>query len=1114
MTNAHRGNDQAFLLKLSDTLRAETSVEAVGNRAIQLMAQQLKADRVYLVTLNPNDDTVVVTHETWRSDMPPLRGSYRSSDFPTAIQEIFQRTIVYSDVRTDARLTELDRLSFAGLDAVGFMAASVRRGSQIMIWAAGVVSSEPRAWTAAEVALFEDAVERTWAAVERAQADEALRRSEERFRALLTASSDVVYQMSADWQQMQYLVGKEFLLDSQTLNNSWLEHYIPAQDQASVQAVIQAAIDTKSPFALEHRVIQADGQIGWTASQAIPLLDEHGQIQVWFGTASNITTRKQAELALRDSEARLQLALGAAELGTFIWHLAEDRTEADARARAHFGLAPDTEATLAESLANIFHPEDGPHYVAAIAQAADPAGTGTLHQEFRIRRLDGERWMSVIATTVFEGSPPVATRITGVLADITERKHREANLAFLAEVSRELEQLTSIDETMNALGAKIAQHLDLSACVFAELYEGAQPGDLTAILSHGWHCPDVPSLLGTYRMAEFMTPELMQLCLAGKAVVIRDVFEDPRTDGEQYAALHIGSFVSMPLVRDGAWRFLLVVYRTAPHDWSPVEIDLTRELTSRIWTQLERERVAEALRQSEKRWRLAIEATELATWEWNLDTNEVYWNEQHFRLFGMEPQPQPLTPEVFINHVHPSERERVGHLLQKAIAERSIYNTEFCARLEDGSTRWMSGYGRIVEERDGKPLRMSGVMFDVDERRRAEDALRTADQRKDEFLAMLAHELRNPMSTLRSGLQILAITDGKDQTSSETIAMMNRQTDHLVRLVDDLLDVSRISQGKIELKKSRVNLVDLVSQAAQAVQGFYQEQGRRLSVELPTAPIYIEGDGARLTQVVTNLLTNGARYTGKNGQVWLSLDQQGGRNVPAAPAYRGNRASPTDRQEAVLRVRDNGIGLTAEQQVTIFELFVQVDNSLARSKGGLGLGLTLVKRLVELHGGQVDAQSEGLGKGSTFHVHLPTLTPAPQPSLSPVKGQPDEIPTQRILVVDDNADAALTLSMLLRLKGYEVHTRTSGQAGLDAAEGLHPAAILLDIGMPGMDGYETCRLLREQSWGRSVVVIALSGYGQEEDRQRTKAAGFDGHLVKPVDLGALLVFLTSLLPTH
>jgi len=495
--------------------------------------------------------------------------------------------------------------------------------------------------------------------------------------------------------------------------------------------------------------------------------------------------------------------------------------------------------------------------------------------------------------------------------------------------------------------------------------------------------------------------------------------------------------------------------------------------------------------ESEKRLRLAIEATELATWEWNLETNQVYWNEQHFRLFGMTPRPNPLSPEEFMNHVHPRDQPRIHDLLARAIAERSVYDTEFCAVREDGSQRWMSGYGRVTEEREGRPIRMSGVMFDVDERRRAEDALKAADQRKDEFLAMLAHELRNPMATIRSGLQVLSITGGDDEITRTTITRMNRQTDQLVRMMDDLLDVSRISRGRIELQPERVDLVTLVGQAVESLQTQFMQQGKVLQVSLPSAALELEGDATRLTQIVTNLLTNSLRYTGEDGQVWLSLHQES--------------------TEAMLQVRDNGIGLAEDHLSTIFELFVQVDNSVARSKGGLGLGLTLVKRLVELHGGRVDVQSDGLGQGSTFTVYLPTLTTAALPPAPPAPAAANIDQSPRIVVVDDNADAAYTIAMLLKLKGYNVTTRNSGRAGIEAAEEIRPAAILLDLGMPELDGYATCRMIRQQSWGQDVVVLALTGYGQPEDRERTQAAGFDGHLVKPVDLPTLIKLLSDLL---
>ncbi|PQA56905.1 PAS domain-containing hybrid sensor histidine kinase/response regulator [Siphonobacter curvatus] len=491
----------------------------------------------------------------------------------------------------------------------------------------------------------------------------------------------------------------------------------------------------------------------------------------------------------------------------------------------------------------------------------------------------------------------------------------------------------------------------------------------------------------------------------------------------------------------------------------------------------------EAVRQQlETRTRLAVEAAEMATWEWHLPTDQVYWNEQHYHLLGLEVRSGIEESGLFLSHIHPEDQEPITSQLNQTIKQRVPYDEQFRIVREDGQVRWMSGYGKVTPEHDGVPVQLSGVMFDITDRKAAEESLREAARRKDEFLAMLAHELRNPMSTIRNGLQVLSLTTTTDSNAQRILEMMNRQTDHLVRLVDDLLDVSRISQGKIELRKERVNLIELVKQAVDAANPLYQSKQRHLHVSLPVTPIFMEGDDTRLIQMVTNLLTNGVRYTLAEGQVWLSLEHQG--------------------QQAILQVRDNGIGLTREQQASIFDLFVQVDHSLARSQGGLGVGLTVVKRLVEMHGGRIDVQSPGLGQGSTFTIYLPTLEIQRTKEITP---HTHEAVTQyRILIVDDNPDACLTLRMYLELKGYEVHTENSGHAGIKAAERVRPDAILLDIGMPGLDGYETCRLIRQQSWGESILLIALTGYGQFEDKQRTLEAGFDEHLVKPVKLELLM----------
>jgi signal transduction histidine kinase len=359
--------------------------------------------------------------------------------------------------------------------------------------------------------------------------------------------------------------------------------------------------------------------------------------------------------------------------------------------------------------------------------------------------------------------------------------------------------------------------------------------------------------------------------------------------------------------------------------------------------------------------------------------------------------------------------------------------------------------------------------------------IRENDLRKDEFLAMLAHELRNPLAPIRTGLDLL------DAGGSEAaiIEPMRRQVEHLVRLVDDLLDVSRITRGTIDLQREVIDLRRIVNGAVETSRPLLEAHEHSLTISLPNEPLIVDGDPVRLTQILTNLLNNAARYTPDGGHISLSASREG--------------------SDVVLRVHDTGAGITGEMLSKIFDLFVQADRSLDRAKGGLGIGLTLVRRLVEMHGGSVQAFSEGAGCGSEFQVRLPLCDESVESS--PVGEDSSAAglePVQcRILVVDDNVDAASTLGMLLRLDGHEVRLAHDGVAALAVAEQFAPEVVLLDIGLPKLDGYEVARRLREQPGGEDALLIAISGYGQEEDRRRAQQAGFDHHLTKPVDFAVL-----------
>jgi two-component system, sensor histidine kinase len=360
----------------------------------------------------------------------------------------------------------------------------------------------------------------------------------------------------------------------------------------------------------------------------------------------------------------------------------------------------------------------------------------------------------------------------------------------------------------------------------------------------------------------------------------------------------------------------------------------------------------------------------------------------------------------------------------------------------------------------------------------AEDALRIADQRKDEFLAMLAHELRNPLAPIRTATEILARVFPAQLTGRAAVDVVKRQVSHLTRLVDDLLDVSRITQGRIQLHKETLDLHSIIAQALESVEPLVTQKRHRVIVSSEPGELYVDGDSARLIQCVTNLLTNAVKYTRDGGEIRVQA--------------RGEDS------KAIISVSDNGIGIPVDLMPRIFGLFVQSARSLDRSEGGLGIGLSVVERLVEMHGGTVAASSAGAGKGSTFEIRLPRINAS---GVAAQEVERTESSPKRILVVDDNVDAAISIAELLRLDGHEVCVVHSANAALDSFQTFRPEVVLLDIGLPDMNGYQVAQRIRSSAG--AVRIVALTGYGQTEDLQRARDAGFDAHLVKPVDFGLL-----------
>jgi signal transduction histidine kinase/ActR/RegA family two-component response regulator len=419
-----------------------------------------------------------------------------------------------------------------------------------------------------------------------------------------------------------------------------------------------------------------------------------------------------------------------------------------------------------------------------------------------------------------------------------------------------------------------------------------------------------------------------------------------------------------------------------------------------------------------------------------------------------------------------------------------VVGQELEFRFRDGNSTWAYGNAAPLFDAAGEVRGVISSFLDITALKRIEEELHEADRRKDEFLAVLAHELRNPLAPIRSSLHILRLSGRKDRTAEQVSEMMARQVNHMVRLVDDLLEVSRITRGKIELRREPIDLADAVHGALEISRPLIEEAGHHLRVELPREPLPVDGDSVRLAQVFANLLNNAAKYTDRGGHIRLSVVREG--------------------EEVTIAVRDSGIGIPPAMLPRVFDLFTQIDQQSSRTRGGLGIGLMLVKRLVEMHGGTITAHSDGPDQGSEFVVRLPlSAVPRRQSSARP-EVRMAASPTQRVLVVDDNRDAADSLGLLLKILGANVQVVHSGQDALAVLKDFRPTVCLLDIGMPGMDGYEVAHRIRRQPGFRHVTLIALTGWGQDEDRRHSQSAGFDYHLTKPADIDALQVLLSSL----
>jgi len=821
--------------------------------------------------------------------------------------------------------------------------------------------------------------------------------------------------------------------------------------------------------------------------------DEEGLLRsAALQTATSILQeRRRIERELADERERLRITL--ASIGDAVIS-----TDADGRVRFLNGVAEDlTGWPQAEAagrpLPDIFHivnettraPVENP----ALRALREGRVVGLANHTILIARGGAERPIDDSAAPMRDRAGAAVGAVL-VFRDVTERKRAEEALResegrhrFLADLAAATQPLTDPGAVMGTTARLLAEYLGVARCAYAEVEAEA------VFVITGDYCRGVPSIVGRWPVAAF-GPALEPLMRANEPYVVTDVDADPRAgpDLTAYRQTDIRAVICVPLYKAGKFAAAMAVHATAPRHWTAAEVELVRTVVARCWESLERARTARGLRETADRLALALSAASLGVWSWDAATDLVMLSDRAAEVFGIPTDHAP-TWAWLRGLLHADDRERARREVERAVAARDAYHVDYRVLRHGGGEVWVSARGRAQYDPDGRALGMFGVVQDITDRKRAEAATADADRRKDEFLATLAHELRNPLAPVRTGLQILGQT-ADAAAAARVRGMMDRQLAHTVRLIDDLMDVSRITTGKVTLRRERVALQAAVEVALEASRPQIEAARHALAVDLAPDPAWVDADITRITQVVTNLLTNAAKYTPEGGRITLAAGRDGDR--------------------AVVRVTDTGLGIPADMLAEVFEMFTQVNRTLDRSQGGLGIGLALVKRLVEMHGGTIAAASPGPGRGSTFTVRLPLA--ADDPAAAPPAATAERSPPGRlrVLVVDDNVDAADSLAMLLDLSGHETRAAYSGLAALDVVRGFVPDVAFLDLGLPGMDGHELARRFRQDPTLGAVTLVALTGWGSPDDRQKTRAAGFDHHVTKPAETAEVERLLGSI----
>jgi PAS domain S-box-containing protein len=791
--------------------------------------------------------------------------------------------------------------------------------------------------------------------------DSALRDSEERFRSMADTAPVLLWLSDVD-QQCTYInkpwldfTGRTF---EQQLGDGWIEGVYP-DDRARFLNTYRASFAARDRFEMEYRLRGGDGEYRWVLNRGAPRVTDNGEFIGYVGSCVDITERKRVEESLRESEARLRLAMQTGKVGVWDWDIEANRVVWTESLYAIHGVTPNEFVTTIEAFATLLHPEDRDVVLHSLQGALEHDAPYEL--EFRAIRPDGQIiWLFTNAMVLRNGGEPI--RMLGATMDITQRKLAEETVLRLLHISERLNSTLDVDTLLDLLVGEAIQIVDGESGV-SGLYT-PQGMVCRKYLNKGESVP----LDYCWRPLEGLPGHIIKEKLP---YLTNQADSDPRTAQELYARFGVRNALSIPI------------------------LNFQRELIG--FFEIHNKTSAGGFTDLDKRTLMAIS-------------------------------------------------EAAATAIQNGLA-----------------------YRRVQE---------------------AEESLRDVDRRKDEYLAMLGHELRNPLGVISMSARLLRRQGTSSPELAELRDIIDRQVEHMTRLLDDLLDVSRISRGQMKLNQTLCDFSSLVRQTMQDYRSKLETNNLHLKMDIPDRRMWVMGDRTRLAQTISNILHNADKFTGAGGTITVAL-----REEPAT-------------KEVILAVHDTGIGMEPKLLARVFEPFIQGDHGIDRRPGGLGLGLPLVKGMIELHGGQVRASSDGAGRGFQITIRLPLRDQA-APTTRSLSSAAVHSGASRILVIEDNRSASRTMDLYLTRQGHTVETAHTGTEGLEAARRFRPDVILCDIGLPEFDGYKVARQLRQEPQLNRVCLIGISGYGQEHDKERASQAGFNAYLVKPVDMSELEALLAK-----